>query len=404
MRQEYRADLPHGTGVLTAHENSEYKQVPALRETLSKQLPLTQRADFERLVVGKPSCESFASEPGCGRVEVITPKEQRCPLYEDPKGGESFPLERQKELRQDWRCQESRYGTQYPVLVGDEKVLSVLAVTDPGSVAALKAGQAVSFDKRQIKDGKLTLRVITDPGENDIMRGHYDETPGEDKVLPVHQVPDSVVGWGVELILPPSAAKAAGLATAPVGSYFSLDGIPTSEQRQKLDGEIDRMGLDTSLRIEKGYEGDNSLAMLALAIFAGIVTIGAAGIATGLAQADAEADLKTLAAVGAAPRVRRTLSGFQCGVVAVMGVVLGSAAGILPAIGLRLTEQRVAETLRLESIEQGFTPVTEAVPFVPISVPWETLGGLLVVVPLGAALLAALVTRSSGALARRAAG
>lgn len=236
------------------------------------------------------------------------------------------------------------------------------------------------------------------------MRGHYDDTPGEDKVLPVHQAPDSVQGWGVELILPPSAAKAAGLATAPVGSYFSLDGIPTSEQRQKLDGEFDRMGVEASLRIENGYEGDNSLAMLALAIFAGIVTIGAAGIATGLAQADAEADLKTLAAVGAAPRVRRTLSGFQCGVVALMGVVLGSVAGILPAVGLRLTEQRAAEVFHQKSIEQGFTAVTEAVPFVPISVPWETLGGLLVVVPLGAALLAALVTRSSGALARRAAG
>ncbi|MBE1598801.1 MULTISPECIES: hypothetical protein [Streptomyces] len=36
-------------------------------------------------------------------------------------------------------------------------------------------------------------------------------------------------------------------------------------------------------------------------------------------------------------------------------------------------------------------------------VPWETLAALLVAVPLGAALLAALVTRSRGALARRAA-
>ena len=42
-------------------------------------------------------------------------------------------------------------------------------------------------------------------------------------------------------------------------------------------------------------------------------------------------------------------------------------------------------------------------PHVPIVVPWETLAALLVAVPLGAALLAALVTRSRGALARRAA-
>ncbi|MFA7761451.1 FtsX-like permease family protein [Streptomyces sp. NPDC048723] len=404
MRQEYRAELPHGTGLLESSENSAYKEVPALREALSKELPLAQRADIDRLVVGKPSCESFSSDPGCGRAEVITPKEQRCPLYEDTKGSAAFSEAQRKELRQDWRCQDSRFGTQHSVLVGDEKVLSVLAVTDPGSVAALKAGQAVSFDKRQVRHGQITLRIITEQVEDDIRGGRYDDAPGEDKVLPVHVAPDSAQSWGVELILPPAAAKAAGLATAPVGSYFSLDGAASSEQRQRMDGEIDRRGVEASLRIEAGYEGDNSLVMLALAVFAGLVTIGAAGIATGLAQADAEADLKTLAAVGAAPRVRRTLSGFQCGVVALMGVVLGSAAGILPAVGLRLTEQREAEALYRESIEQGFSTLSEAAPLVPISLPWETLGGLVVVVPLGAALLAALVTRSSGALARRAAG
>ncbi|WKD33626.1 FtsX-like permease family protein [Streptomyces xanthophaeus] len=404
MRHEYRAELPHGTGLLETGENSAYKEVPALREALARELPLAQRADIDRVVVGRPGCESFSGDPGCGRAEIITPKEQRCPLYEDAKGSAAFPEAQRKELRQDWRCQESRFGTRHSVLVGDEKVLGVLAVTDPGSVAALKAGQAVSFDKRQVRHGQITLRIITEQGEDDVMTGHYPDTPGEDKVFPVHVAPDSAQSWGVELILPPSAVKAAGLATAPVGSYFSLDGAASSEQRQRMDGEIDRTGVEASLRIEAGYEGDNSLVMLALAVFAGLVTIGAAGIATGLAQADAEADLKTLAAVGAAPRVRRTLSGFQCGVVALMGVVLGSAAGILPAVGLRLTEQREAEALYRESIEQGFAAVTEAVPYVPISLPWETLGGLLVVVPLGAALLAALVTRSSGALARRAAG
>ncbi|MFG2990822.1 ABC transporter permease [Streptomyces sp. NPDC048257] len=403
MRHEYRADLPHGTGLLEATENGAYKEVPALREILSRDMPLAQRADVDRLVVGKPSCESYSTDPGCGRAEIVAPKDQRCPLYENPDGMDAFTEAQRRELRQDWRCQDSRYGTQHPVLVGDEKVLSILAVTDPGSVSALKAGQAVAFDKRQVKDGKLTLRIVTDPKAADDMRGNGQELPGQDKVLPVHLAPESTVSWGVELILPPSAVKTAGLVTAPLGSYFRLDGTATTEQRQKIDGEIDRMGVEASLRVEAGYQGDNSLVMLALAVFAGLVTIGAAGIATGLAQADAEADLKTLAAVGAAPRVRRTLSGFQCGVVSLMGVVLGSAAGILPAVGLRLTQRREGERLYEHAIEQGYSSASEAMPFVPISIPWETLGGLIIVVPLGAALLAALVTRSSGALARRAA-
>ncbi|MFE0604017.1 ABC transporter permease [Streptomyces sp. NPDC058892] len=402
-RHEYVADLPHGTGSLLTSENGAYRDVPALRESLTKQLPVARRADVDRLVVGKPGCEPFSRDPACGRAEIITPKDQRCPLYESPDP-EAFSAEEARRLRQDWRCQGATRGTQYSTVVADEKLLSVLAVTDPGSVSALRQGRAVAFDKRQVKDGTLTLRIITGPDEAEGIAGPAREPVGVDKVIPVHLVPEGTEGWGIELVLPPAAVQATGLTTAPVGSYFALDGTPASEQLQRIAADIDRMGVDASLRIEAGYQGNDSLALLALSVFAGLVTIGAAGIATGLSQADAEADLKTLAAVGAPPRVRRTLSGFQCGVVALMGVVLGSAAGILPAIGLRLTQRRELEALAQRAVEEGYSAAGESVPFVPIAVPWETLAGLLVIVPLGAALLAALVTRSSGALARRAAG
>ncbi|WP_234308263.1 ABC transporter permease [Streptomyces sp. NRRL F-4428] len=403
-RHEYLADLPHGTGRLLTSENSEYREVPALRETLTKQLPLAQRADVERLVVGMPGCDTYSPDPACGRAEIITPKDQRCPLYETPTGANDFSEAEARRLRQDWRCKETLRGVEHATVVADEKLLSVLAVTDPGSVAALRQGRAVAFDKRQVKDGKVTLRIITGPDGETTAPGTAGEPVGVDKAIPVHLVPEGTEGWGLELILPPAAVQATGLTTAPIGSYFALDGSASTEQRQRLAGDIDRMGLDTSLRIEAGYQGGDSLVLLALTVFAGLVTIGAAGIATGLSQADAEADLKTLAAVGAPPRVRRTLSGFQCGVVALMGVVLGSAAGILPAVGLRLTQRRDLEALTQRAIDQGYSLAGESVPYVPIAVPWATLAQLLVLVPLGAALLAALVTRSSGALARRAAG
>ncbi|MGW0426236.1 FtsX-like permease family protein [Streptomyces sp. NPDC002990] len=400
-RHEYVADLPHGTGVLNA-EDGAYKELPALREVLAKQLPLAVRADVDRLVVGKPVCDERSSDTGCGRVEIITPKEQRCPLFEAENGPGSFTEAQAKELRRDWRCEQDRYGAQHGIVVADEKLFTTLAVTDPGTVAALKAGKPVSFDKRNVQDGKVTLRVITDVEAAGTAAMRQQDPPGEDKVFAVHQAPDNAEGWGLRLVLPAGAAKAAGLATAPSGSYFALDGSATTEQRQGLDGELDRMGADAYVRIEAGYQGSNDLALLALTVFAGLVTIGAAGIATGLAQADAEADLKTLAAVGAPPRVRRMLSGFQCGVVALMGVILGSAAGMLPAVGLRLAQRRELERLYQAGVDRGYEATN--VPYVPIVVPWETLAGLLIVVPLGAALLAALVTRSSGALARRAAG
>ncbi|MCX4692263.1 FtsX-like permease family protein [Streptomyces sp. NBC_01408] len=401
-RHEYTADLPGLHGMVAVSDNSAHKEVPAVREALSKEFSLSVRADVDRIVVGRPGCDTYSSDTGCGRAEIIQPKEQRCPLYDSPGGYDDFTPERAKELRKDWRCAQTEHYMENTVLVSDEKLLTALAVTDPGAVSALKSGKAVSFSKQNVKDDKVTIRLITDPDAADI-RSKGEEVPGEDKVLPVYQAPDSVEGWGVELILPPTAARSAGLTTAAFGSFFALDGAPDSEQRQRLDGALDQMGVDAKIMIEQGYQGDNSIELLALTLFAGLVTIGAAGIATGLAQADAEADLKTLAAVGAPPRVRRTLSGFQCGVIALMGVILGSAAGILPAVGLRLATARETERFLDRAVAMGYEAAGPEV-YVPIAVPWETLGGLLIVVPLGAALLAALVTRSSGALARRAAG
>lgn len=401
-RHNYVADLPFGTGMIETNENSAFREVTSMREILSKELPVAVRADVDRLVVGKPGCSPYSASPDCGRAEVIIPKEQRCPLYTAVNGPSSFTVQQQKELRNDWRCQEGQFGVQVPLVIADEKLLSVLSIEDPGAAAALKDGKAVSFRKQDVRDGKVTVRLIMSKDEEasgNIAPG--ESPPGKDKVFATYQAPESAKAYGLQLVLPPSAAKKAGIATAPFGSYFTLDGDASSEQRQRLEGALDKSGLDASVNIEKGYEGDDSLVMLVLTVFAGLVTIGAAGIATGLAQADAEGDLKTLAAVGAPPRVRRTLSGFQCGVVAFMGVLLGSAAGILPAVGLRLTERRAEADMIRSGIENGYAAASEVAPYIPIAVPWTTLAGLLIAVPLGAALLAALVTRSSGALARR---
>ncbi|MFJ7267037.1 FtsX-like permease family protein [Streptomyces sp. NPDC099050] len=400
-RHEYVATLPYGSGLIESNEFTAYRDVPAVRETLSKELPLAVRADVDRLVVGKPGCSPYGDDAECGQAQVIIPKEQRCPLYSAVNGPESFSVAERKKLMADWRCRHDRFGVQYSLVVADQKLMSVLGVEDPGAAAALKAGKAVSFKKQNVRDDKVTVRLVKGRGETAPGSAPDEPPPGKDKVFAAYQVPESVKGYGVELVLPPAAAKSAGIATVPFGSYFALDGDASSEQRQRLEGALDKLGMDTSVRIEKGYEGDDSLVMLVLTVFAGLVTIGAAGIATGLAQADAEGDLKTLAAVGAPPRVRRTLSGFQCGVVALMGVILGSAAGLLPAVGLRLTERRAAADMVRSGIESGYEVASEAIPYIPIAVPWTTLGGLLIVVPVGAALLAALVTRSSGALARR---
>lgn len=407
-RADYVAQLPHGAVSVMVPEAGG-REAPSVRETVQRLMPVDVRADVDRISVGRASCSLWEDDEGCGYYEVVVPKPNECPLNawdparpdEDPAA--RFTVKERRALADDWRCKD-RGGPGIMIdgglLVGDEKLLTVLGIDDREAAAALAAGRPVAFDRRPVDaGGAVSIRLVTDreAAEKAVEAGK--DAPGAVKRLDVHQVGGKPNTYGVDLIVPPAAAKAAGIATVPLGAYYSTDTMPSSEQRQKLDGELDNTGSDVTLTVEEGYVSENGIVLLSLTVFAGLITIGAAGIATGLAQADAEADLKTLAAVGAPPRVRRTLSGFQCGVVALMGVVLGSAAGVLPAIGLRLTERRQQHEWYQQALDQGWGP--GSVPFVPVVVPWATLAALLVAVPLGAALLAALVTRSRGALARR---
>ncbi|MFF8291562.1 FtsX-like permease family protein [Streptomyces sp. NPDC016309] len=406
QRAAYEARLPHGAVSLTIGEGGG-RDVPAVRDAVQKNLPVDVRADVDRIVVGRTTCEMYGSGDGCGTHEVVIPKANMCPLWVQTSDGsdpaEKYTKAERRKLAQDWRCKEmpNTAYTESGLVVADATLLKVLEIKDPAAAKALAEGKAVSFSRTLVDTrGKLSVKLVTDRAKADEALAQGKEAPGAVKSFDAYQVAPGTEAYGLAGILPPAAAKAAGITTVPFGAYFSTDRMPSTEQRQKLDEELAKTGASVDLHVEEGFVSKNSIVLLALTVFAGLITIGAAGIATGLAQADAEADLKTLAAVGAPPRVRRTLSGFQCGVVAVMGVLLGSAAGVLPAVGLRLTERRQQMSWYETVLDRGGLL---DVPQVPIIVPWGTLAALLVAVPVGAALLAALVTRSRGAVARRAA-
>nr|WP_240981913.1 MULTISPECIES: ABC transporter permease [unclassified Streptomyces] len=407
-RAEYTASLPHGAVSFFQMEEGG-RDVPAVADAVQRYFSVETRADVSRVAVGKPGCPAWGGGDGCGQYELLTPPANVCPMWVATTDGsdpsEKFtPEQRQKLLREDWRCAQTSGGGVYVdggLLVGDARLLKVLGIDDSGAAQALADGKAVVFSRPLVdKDGAIGIKQITDMKAAEKAVSQNKPSPGKVSRVSAHLVSGDPKTYGLQVLMTPAAAKAAGLATVPAGAYFSTDSLPGSEQRQKLDAELATIGAGVDLTVEEGYVSDDSIFLLALTVFAGLVTIGAAGIATGLAQADAEADLKTLAAVGAPPRVRRTLSGFQCGVVAAMGVVLGSLAGLLPAMGLRLTEGREQTRFHEQMVADGWagdlTP-----PYVPIVIPWETLAALLVAVPLGAALLAALVTRSKGAVARR---
>ncbi|MFE4590655.1 FtsX-like permease family protein [Streptomyces laurentii] len=430
-RAEYQPDLPHGAVSVFVMEEGGRDAATAV-EAIDRNLPIDLRSDVSRVNVGRLGCSPWGDEEGCGSYEVMIPPANSCPLWvssgnDDSDPAAKFSKAQRRELAKDWRCDSGGRGGSLPVqdglLVADASLLKVLGIDDPGAAKALAEGKYVSFDPTQVVQdpkkakgvpgtgktgaktgpvGTVSIKLITDNKAATRAAEMNKEVPGEVKTFTAYKVPGTPQTYGVHGLLSPAAVKAAGMSTAPLGAYFTTDRLPGTEQQQKLDAELAKLGDSVDYTLERGYASRYSIVLLALTLFAGLVTIGAAGIATGLAQADAEADLKTLAAVGAPPRVRRTLSGFQCGVVAAMGVVLGSVSGVLPAIGLRLADERQQRAYYEQSLDRGWGTMQDSPPDLAIVIPWETLGALLVLVPLGAALLAALVTRSRGALARRA--
>ncbi|MEV7771587.1 ABC transporter permease [Kitasatospora sp. NPDC086791] len=390
-RREYVAHGPSGAVLLGSGwlSDTDGKLLPQMREAVERSIPdLGPRADV-RNVHYKGDCSDGAP---CGYISVDLPKEDRCPVLDNDR--ELGPGEAEQILSTDKRCQgDRRRGSSFgPLMAGDATLLhNLYGVTDPAAGRALAAGKAVVFDARYLKDGKLAL--------------NYDEpidfsasgTAGRKPVR--HEVAvDAVLAAAVmpapgQAVISPDTAARLGFTTATAGSVWLPDAAPSDGSQQKADGALARITDRGLLTVERGYQSPAGLVTLGLTVFAGLVALGAAGIATGLAAADSQRDLTTLAAVGAEPRIRRSLSGFQCGVIAAMGALLGVVCGIVPGVALRKVEGAAGNY-------PGISPEELAGKAIVV-LPWPTIAATVVLLPLLAAALAAVLTRSRITMLRR---
>ncbi|MEH0972729.1 FtsX-like permease family protein [Micromonospora sp. CPCC 205546] len=327
--------------------------------------------------LAEPRCE-----PDTGPCEVspVLPAERACPWAP----GDRLSPAQQRQARADARCRrgpEDHFGGYFHVVVDDGAALPVLTGAAPAEVAAatavLRAGGVVVTDARYVRDGRVDVQV-TRPGQA------RPDTPTSTTVAG-YPLP---TGLGTDrMLLSRAAAERLGLTVHPLGWAIAADGVPPGDRQDRFVAAVRPLG--AQVEIEQGaLEETGRPLLLLLAAAAGVVTVGAAGIATGLAAAEGRADLSTLAAVGAGPGLRRLLSLCQSGVIAVLGSVLGIVAGLGSAsIILTALNRRYA----------GLWPVPE--PY-PVVVPWATLG-VLVVVPVVAMLGAGLFTRSRLPIERR---
>ncbi|MFI6897453.1 FtsX-like permease family protein [Streptomyces sp. NPDC050256] len=407
--QDYTPMLARGTMVLSSMDDKTAERLPLARASVEQNMAVTGgHADFSRVWAGSDCNVYYEDENSCGSMELVKPtgKGHTCPL--NTKGAKELAArlssdEHRRMMRSpacvdEYISSGSFSSEANNIVVGGPDLLRTYAkLDDPAAAAALKAGTPVLLNQAYAKGGEVTLKAVHTYNAKDEKNRKLHPGPARkstDRLKVYVADAEYAATPGLRMILPQRTAERLGLHTQPSGSVYAVPHPPSDAEEQRVSAAIDQAGGGLWLQTEQGRGDRGSVILLILTLFAGVVTLGAAAITTGLAKADAEADLTTLSAIGAPPRVRRTLSGFQCVVVALTGVLLGTAAGLVPAVALRLVDLRNSmEAMREEPMESAFTPIV---------LPWATIGLLAVVVPLLAGLLAAAFTRSRLTLARRA--
>lgn len=334
---------------------------------------------FESLVV-RSTNESCGS-PGCAEGYAVPeiPPENECFLYSIV--GEPTAAQRDR-ADGDPLCNEGQEtivssqsnGTPVggPELVGP---LTGQSRTPAGAEMLDRGGVVVFWSAPVRSDGTVVFDVVTAEEDKAAVAAGRDPVSRQ-VTLPATYIKSTSAA--AQIIYSPEAAAKLGLTTEPTTLFLRFDQLPTTGQVEAAQKAMSDAGLTSWLSVERGYVSGYGLGLLSLVVGAGLITFGAAGIATGLAQADARGDHATLAAVGAAPRLRRSLAAAQALSISGLGTALGVAAGFVPAVAL-----------------------IGAIPSLDLVIPWWQLVQVMVVVPVLAAVAAWLLTRSRVPLERR---
>jgi putative ABC transport system permease protein len=220
------------------------------------------------------------------------------------------------------------------ILVSDGEALpSLVAAAVPVAEVrrALAAGRAVVFtsDSGETALDRVDLHARTEQESGDESEDRTTAVPA----LVLYSDPDGEVP--VRAILPPALAAKAGLPSTTVA--LELHHPHLSEAAEKdLDAALEALPTPASVHVERGYQPPTADAILqwVLAALGAVLMIGGTLTAMFLALSDARPDLATLAAVGAAARVRRSVAAAYTFVVAFVGAVLGMLVGFVPGVAI----------------------------------------------------------------------
>jgi hypothetical protein len=231
------------------------------------------------------------------------------------------------------------------------------------------------------EQGRLTLRE------------RLADEQGFPKIGQFFQIPAMEISSGaipINVIVGPAALSTGSPLSGHVRESFTTIVVTPNQQ-----DEPDRPTVEDTLNLAwakaglagfqaNAWRGTEDTTSLVLALAAGVtalLALLAALMATGLALADGRADLATLAAVGAPPRIRRTIAASSAGFVSLVGCTTGAFTGLIAS---RLL-------VPLFTKAQGSVFVT----------PWMMLAVSIIAIPVVVSAIAWLLTRSRVTMTRR---
>ncbi|RAS62469.1 putative ABC transport system permease protein [Lentzea atacamensis] len=344
---------------------------PSVATAIRNTMPVAETHEIKLLACDGGPC--FA--------HIRPPVDRECPYSPDVLDREPTEAEQQS-ARADQRCtgvgRTHRYFGSFSspngfLAVATPDAAKTLLHLHPDEVAAaqnaLREGKIVVNDPNLLADDKVLLatgtRATTIPAP-----GHA--TPNRDRA-PIAMMTEET-------------ARSLGFDVSTSTVYATTTRMPTEAEQDALTATL---GGEYEVHVDRPTESDVQQALGILGLVAGIITLAAAALATGLAAADGRRDLTTLAAVGATPTLRKLLSLSQAGVIAGTGGLLGTAAGVGSALAL------------LAALNVGYTKIWPQPALNPLTIPWPNIAISLLVVPAVAMLGAALFTRSRLPIERR---
>ncbi|SDF73025.1 putative ABC transport system permease protein [Blastococcus aurantiacus] len=253
--------------------------------------------------------------------------------------------------------------------------------------AALDAGRAVVFGGGAVDAaGNIAVAGVEYDGTGGSTLLGTAELPAVEVPLPPagRQEVDDLPGY---VVVPPVLTERLPL---PVRTTTLVTGGPddpvTEAQEERISEALAALPAEAAITVERGWQDDLALARLILIGVGGALVLIATLTATGLALTDARPDFATLAAVGAAPRTRRSMAMASAAVVGGGGALLGVLVGLAPGIA-------VAYPLTSTNYGTGVDPV--------LDIPWVVLGAVGIAVPLVAVAVTGVFVRSRLPMARR---